>query len=111
MDVKVHLLGKGVFFVFSQTVEYALRAVVHLASEAPADRMTAQIAEATHVPRAYLSKVLQRLGTAGSCILNEGFGHFDGLQMFEATDADAATSSISRTGKFSSLLSASISLA
>jgi Rrf2 family protein len=54
------LLERG-FVVFSQTVEYALRAVVHLASQAPAPRTTDQIAEATRVPRAYLSKVLQGL--------------------------------------------------
>jgi Rrf2 family protein len=42
-------------------VEYALRAVVHLAHEAPAARTTDQIAKATRVPRAYLSKVLQSL--------------------------------------------------
>ena len=53
------------FFVFSQTVEYALRAVVHLASEAPAARTTDQIATATRVPRAYLSKVLQGLARGG----------------------------------------------
>jgi len=47
--------------VISQTVEYALRAVVHLASEAPAGRTTEQVANATRVPRAYLSKVLQSL--------------------------------------------------
>lgn len=47
--------------MISQTVEYALRAVVHLASQAPAPRTTDQIAEATRVPRAYLSKVLQGL--------------------------------------------------
>jgi Rrf2 family protein len=51
--------------MISQTVEYALRAAVHLASEAPAGRTTDQIAEATRVPRAYLSKVLQSLGRAG----------------------------------------------
>jgi Rrf2 family nitric oxide-sensitive transcriptional repressor len=51
--------------VFSQTVEYALRAVVHLASEAPAPRTTDQIAAATLVPRAYLAKVLQSLARSG----------------------------------------------
>jgi len=49
------------FFVFSQTVEYALRAVVHLASQMPVACTTDQVAEATRVPRAYLSKVLQAL--------------------------------------------------
>ncbi len=47
--------------MFSQTVEYALRAVVFLANEAPAARTTDQIATATRVPKAYLSKVLQGL--------------------------------------------------
>ena len=47
--------------MFSQTVEYALRAVVHLADQAPASRTTDQIATATLVPKAYLSKVLQGL--------------------------------------------------
>lgn len=47
--------------MFSQTVEYALRAVVFLANEAPDARTTDQIATATRVPKAYLSKVLQGL--------------------------------------------------
>jgi Rrf2 family protein len=47
--------------MFSDTVEYALRAVVYLAYEAPEARTTAQIAEATKVPRDYLSKILQGL--------------------------------------------------
>lgn len=51
--------------MISQTVEYALRAVVHLAFESPNACTTEQIAEATHVPQAYLSKVLQALNRAG----------------------------------------------
>ena len=47
--------------MFSQTVEYALRAVVHLAAQAPTPQTTEQIANVTLVPRAYLSKVLQNL--------------------------------------------------
>jgi len=47
--------------MFSQTVEYALRAVVHLADQAPSPRTTSQIAAATVVPKAYMAKVLQRL--------------------------------------------------
>jgi Rrf2 family nitric oxide-sensitive transcriptional repressor len=62
------------FFVFSQTVEYALRAVVHLASEAPAARTTDQIATATRVPRAYLSKVLQGLARGGVVQSQRGLG-------------------------------------
>jgi Rrf2 family transcriptional regulator, nitric oxide-sensitive transcriptional repressor len=60
--------------VISQTVEYALRAVVHLASETPAGRTTDQIATATRVPRAYLSKVLQGLGRAGLVHSQRGSG-------------------------------------
>lgn len=46
--------------MFSQTVEYALRAIVFLAGQAAA-RTTQQIATATKVPPAYLAKVLQNL--------------------------------------------------
>ena len=60
--------------MFSQTVEYALRAVVHLASHSPAARTTDQIAEATLVPRAYLSKVLQSLIRAGLVQSQRGLG-------------------------------------
>ena len=45
--------------MISQTVEYALRVVVHLAEHAPSARTTEQLAEATLVPKAYLSKVIQ----------------------------------------------------
>lgn len=60
--------------MFSQTVEYALRAVVHLARNAPAAQTTQQIAEATRVPPAYLSKVLQGLSRAGVVQSQRGVG-------------------------------------
>jgi len=60
--------------MFSQTVEYALRAVVHLAQRAPAGRTTDQIAEATLVPKAYLSKVLQALRRGGVVASQRGVG-------------------------------------
>ena len=60
--------------MFSQTVEYALRAVVHLAAEAPDARTTDQIAEVTRVPRAYLSKVLQSLARSGVVQSQRGLG-------------------------------------
>jgi Rrf2 family protein len=60
--------------MFSNTVEYALRAIVHLAYEAPAARTTAQIAEATLVPRDYLSKILQDLAKAGIVRTQRGVG-------------------------------------
>jgi Rrf2 family protein len=60
--------------MFSQKVEYALRAVVHLAYEAPAARTTEQIAAATRVPAAYLAKVLQGLTHAGVVRSQRGIG-------------------------------------
>jgi Rrf2 family protein len=51
--------------MFSQKVEYALRAVVHLAAKAPAAQTVEQIAAATRVPPAYLAKVIQALVHAG----------------------------------------------
>jgi Rrf2 family protein len=60
--------------MFSQTVEYALRAVVHLADQAPAPRTTDQIAAATLVPKAYLSKVLQGLCQAKIVRSKRGLG-------------------------------------
>jgi Rrf2 family nitric oxide-sensitive transcriptional repressor len=50
--------------MLSQTVEYALRAVVFLAGHARQPQTNEQISEATKVPAAYLSKVLQCLGRA-----------------------------------------------
>lgn len=60
--------------MFSQTVEYALRAVVHLADQAPEARTTDQIATATRVPKAYLSKVLQGLSRGGIVHTQRGLG-------------------------------------
>jgi Rrf2 family transcriptional regulator, nitric oxide-sensitive transcriptional repressor len=60
--------------MFSDTVEYALRAIVHLAHEAPASRTTAQIAEATRVPKDYLSKILQGLAKKGIVETQRGVG-------------------------------------
>src|SRR5262245_3966969 len=51
--------------MLSQTVEYALRAVVQLASIAPKASTTADLAVITQVPPAYLAKVLQALVRAG----------------------------------------------
>jgi Rrf2 family nitric oxide-sensitive transcriptional repressor len=60
--------------MFSQTVEYALRAAVYLAGEAPEPRTTDQVAAATRVPKAYLSKVLQGLVRAGLVHSRRGLG-------------------------------------
>lgn len=60
--------------MLSQTVEYALRAVVHLADEAPSARTTQQISEVTQVPKPYLSKVLQSLCRSGIVRSQAGIG-------------------------------------
>jgi Rrf2 family transcriptional regulator, nitric oxide-sensitive transcriptional repressor len=52
--------------MISQTAEYALRAVTHLAAhQAAGPPTTAQISAATHVPSNYLAKVLRGLSRAG----------------------------------------------
>lgn len=51
--------------MLSQTVEYALRAVVQLAAISPKASTTAELAVVTQVPPAYLVKVLQALVKAG----------------------------------------------
>jgi Rrf2 family protein len=51
--------------MLSQTAEYALRAIVYLASDPDTPQTARQIAEVTRVPVPYLSKVLQSLSRAG----------------------------------------------
>ena len=51
--------------MISQTVEYALRAVVFLADRLESPSTTQQIADVTRIPQAYLSKVMQGLCRAG----------------------------------------------
>jgi Rrf2 family protein len=60
--------------MFSQTVEYALRAVVQLAYVSPESSTTASLAEVTKVPPAYLAKVLQALVKAGIATSQRGVG-------------------------------------
>jgi Rrf2 family nitric oxide-sensitive transcriptional repressor len=61
--------------MFSKSVEYALRAVAHLAYEDPRPRTTDQIATATRVDSVtYLSKVLQELVRKGVVKSQRGVG-------------------------------------
>lgn len=60
--------------MFSQTVEYALRAVVYLASQSPRACTTGQIHEATKVKQAYLSKILQGLARKKIVRTRRGIG-------------------------------------
>ncbi len=60
--------------MFSQTVEYALRATVHLAMNNDRPQKTNQIANATQVPTAYLAKVLRELNRHGLVHSQRGLG-------------------------------------
>lgn len=60
--------------MLSQTVEYALRAVVHLATVAPESCRTADLAAVTQTPIAYLSKLVQNLNQAGIVTSRRGTG-------------------------------------
>lgn len=60
--------------MLSQTVEYALRAMVQLTYVAPRACSTEVLAGTTQVPRAYLSKVLQELRKAGMVHSRRGIG-------------------------------------
>ena len=60
--------------MLSTTAEYALRAIVWLAAQKEAACTTEQISQATEVPAAYLSKVLQTLGKAGIVRSQRGLG-------------------------------------
>lgn len=70
--------------MFSQTVEYALRAVVYLAYESPEARTTEQIHQATQVKKAYLSKILQGLAKKGIVTTQRGVG--GGVALAKAPD-------------------------
>ncbi len=82
--------------MFSQTVEYALRAVVYLAGQAPDYRTTGEIAQATRVKQAYLAKVLQKLtqhqivrsqrGLGGGVVLARAPENLTILEVVQAVD-------------------------
>jgi Rrf2 family transcriptional regulator, nitric oxide-sensitive transcriptional repressor len=73
MDFQVHICFSPFFFpvtrgcpeLFSQTVEYSMRAVLALAAGNGKPMTTQKIAETMKVPRSYLSKVLQSLVRGG----------------------------------------------
>ena len=60
--------------MISQTAEYALRAIVYLAMNPERGFTTLQIAAATKVPPAYLSKVMQALARADLVRSQRGCG-------------------------------------
>ncbi|MFO0903575.1 MAG: Rrf2 family transcriptional regulator [Pirellulales bacterium] len=60
--------------MLSQTAEYALRAMVHLAMRGETLATTVDIADATKVPAGYLSKVMQSLARADLVHSQRGLG-------------------------------------
>jgi Rrf2 family protein len=60
--------------VISQTAEYALRAIVCLASDPDRPLTTQHMSEQAKVPAGYLSKVMQALGRAGLVDSFRGLG-------------------------------------
>ena len=60
--------------MISQTAEYALRAMVHMAIHPDQPQTAQQISEGTHVPVPYLSKVLQGLARGGIVQSTRGLG-------------------------------------
>ena len=65
--------------MLSQTVEYALRAIVWLASKHPDAQTSDQLAEVTHVPLAYLPKVMLGLNRSG--LINSQRGPKGGFRL------------------------------
>lgn len=60
--------------MLSQTVEYALRAVTYMGTAPREPHTVDRIAEATHVPVAYLAKVMQQLVRQGIVGSRRGVG-------------------------------------
>jgi len=80
--------------MISQTVEYALRAIVTIAQHEGQPCTAQQISKITHVPAPYLSKLMQRLVRAGVARSQRGLhGGFiltkepDELTIWEVVDA------------------------
>lgn len=58
--------------MFSQTTEYALRAFIHVAREAPRSIRLGEIATAVDAPSRYLAKILGELRRAGFLVSTRG---------------------------------------
>lgn len=68
----------------SRTAEHALRAMVYLSLRSPETCTTSEIAAATHVPKPYLSKVLQLL--ARSRLIESHRGVRGGINLAKSPD-------------------------
>ena len=78
--------------VLSQTVEYALRAILHIAANAPEPVRLPEIATAIHAPRRYLAKILGQLARAG--VLSSTRGPAGGFRLAPQQDRASLSSII-----------------
>lgn len=82
--------------LISQTAEYALRAITHMALNPNSPQTSQEISVATRVPLPYLSKVLQSLGRSGLITAQRGLhggftlrkepSHITVFEVIEAVD-------------------------
>lgn len=70
--------------MISQTSEYALRAVVHLAKAGGGPAVAQEIADSTHVSVGYLHKILRLLARKGILVAQRGVG--GGFSLARAPD-------------------------
>jgi Rrf2 family transcriptional regulator, nitric oxide-sensitive transcriptional repressor len=75
----------------SQTTEYALRATLFIAQQAPLPARLPDVAEAIHAPQRYLAKILGQLARAG--VLTSARGRAGGFRLSPGTE-HASLSSI-----------------
>lgn len=72
--------------IFSQTIEYALRAMAQLAAMPAGEAATSkELSGQTGIPTHYLSKILRRLVAAG--LLESGKGHHGGFRLAKPASA------------------------
>ncbi len=72
--------------IFSQTIEYALRAMAQLAAMSADEAATSKdLSVETGIPSHYLSKILRRLVAAG--LLESGKGHHGGFRLSRPPEA------------------------
>jgi Rrf2 family protein len=82
----------------SQSVEYALRAVVWLAAHPEVTVSTQEIAKRTQAPPGYMSKVLQSLARAGLVASNPG--RAGGFRLARAPEAISVLDVVNAVGMF-----------
>src|SRR5262249_13051254 len=73
------------YMLYSATTEYAIRALAYMATLPPGERSLARdLADATHVPRQFLGKILHRLARHG--LLESAKGRGGGFRFARSPD-------------------------